>query len=135
MCSSDLNNVLLSRSACPSDLGWKGVVLDFSMPARRQSSCINLDSKFFPWSECNCRGIPKREKKLLYMADMQVCASASGRAYASDYFTKWSEAYALPDAEAHTFMPKRAKKLLYIADMQVCASASGRAYASDHLVK
>jgi len=39
-----------------------------------------LTQEFLPWSECSCRGIPNLEKKPLYIADVQVLASASGKA-------------------------------------------------------
>ena len=55
---SIFRSVWLKRSTISFPIGWYGVVLVFSTPAKKQSSLITLLSKFLPWSLWRRAGKP-----------------------------------------------------------------------------
>jgi len=79
---------LMNLSDCPSVCGWKAVVWDFVVPTNIHSSWNNLDSKFFPRSECSWRGRPKWAKK-----------SVVRRPHAGGSFSIWEGEYTNPFSE------------------------------------
>ena len=75
--------VQLYLSIRPSDWGWYGVVLVFSMLSSLHTWANISDSNCRPWSECNCSGREKRQNSSLTNLVATVVASWLGIGYAS----------------------------------------------------